>query len=121
MAKKLKLLIVDDNERLCKNLSDILKLKDYDVVGVYDGHQAIEAAKSHKFDIVLLDIKMPGLNGVDTLENLKKMASDATIVMMTAFADDTYYKERLKNSNCKIIQKPIDIDKLCELLENINC
>ncbi len=120
MAKKLKILVVDDNEKLCKNLLDIFQLRGYDALGVENGYQAIDAVKTHQFDVVLLDIKMPGINGVDTLKILREMVPDIMVIMVTAFADDAFYKEKLKNINFKIIQKPIDMNKLWTLLEKIN-
>ncbi|MFH1287418.1 MAG: response regulator [bacterium] len=119
METKLKVLIVDDNERFCDNLGDILDLKGYDILGVHDGYQAIEAVKNQKFDIALLDIKMPGLNGVETVKILKDIAPDISVIMITAFTDDSVYKDELKNIDFKVMQKPMDIDKLCMMLENI--
>ncbi len=119
MTLKHKILIVDDNKDLCENLSDILELKGYEVMGVYDGYQAVEAVKNDGFNIVLLDIKMPGINGIDTLKILKQIAPDIVVILITAFADDIFYREGLKNSDFKVIQKPIDIDMLLIELENI--
>lgn len=117
MARKLKILIVDDNESLCENLKDILEFKGYEVVGVYNGYQAIETIKKHCFEIVLMDIKMPGLNGLETLRILQDLAPKTIVIMLTAYADDLIYKEKLKTANFQILQKPIDIEKLCALLE----
>ena len=119
MGKKRKILIVDDNEDLCRNLLDILELKEYDVDIVYNGANAIGAVKNEKFDVVLLDVNMPGLSGIDTLKILKQIEPHLAIIMITAYADDIFYKEGLKSSDYEIIQKPIDIDKLFSLLENI--
>ena len=120
LAKKLKVLVVDDNEKLRKNLLDILRLKGYEGLGAENGYQAIDAVKTHQLDVVLLDIKMPGINGVDTLKILREIVPDIMVIMITAFADDAFYKEKLKNINFKIIQKPIDMNKLWGLLEKIN-
>ncbi|MCK4532607.1 response regulator [bacterium] len=120
MVKKIKALVVDDNEKLRKNLLDILQLKGYDALGAENGYQAIDAVKTHQFDVILLDIKMPGMNGVDTLKILREIVPDIMVIMITAFADDAFYKEKLKNINFKIIQKPIDMKKLWTLLEKIN-
>lgn len=120
MNLRKKILIVDDNEELCKNLSDILEYKGYEVTSVYDGYKAIEIFKKEKFEVVLLDVKMPGMNGVDTLRILKQIRSDILIIMITAFADDIFYREGLKNGEFKVIQKPIDVDKLLKILETTN-
>jgi CheY-like chemotaxis protein len=107
---------VDDNERFCNNMVDILELKGYDIKGVYDGFQAIEAVKKQKYDIVLMDIKMPGMSGVETVKMLKGIIPDLNIIMITAFADDVLSKDEIINTNMKIMQKPIDIDVLCGML-----
>lgn len=117
MELKRKILIVDDNEKLGKNLSDILEFKGCgEVVVVSDGYRAIEAVKNDRFNVVLMDVKMPGMNGVDTLKIIRQIAPEIVVIMITAFADDIVYKEDLKNIDLKIIEKPIDIDKLLTIL-----
>lgn len=118
LVDKRKILIVDDNVELCKNLSDILELKNYETVSVYNGYQAIEAVKNAKFDIVLMDVKMPGMNGIDALKALKQIAPHTLVIMITAFADDIFYKEGLKSGDVLVIQKPIDMDRLLSLLDS---
>ena len=119
MRLKTKILIVDDNELLCENLKDILELKGYEVVSVYDGHQAINAVKENNFKIVLMDIKMPGMSGIDTLKTLKQIAPELTVIFITAFADDIFYKEGLKSGDFEVITKPINIDKFLGRLEEV--
>ena len=120
MSTKLKILIVDDNEALCKNLADILEFKGFDTVGVFDGYQAINAIKNKNFDVVLMDIKMPGISGIDTLEQLKHVLPNIFIIIITAFADDQFYNNEFRSDNYQIIEKPIDIDKMLLMLNNIN-
>ncbi|MFH1191837.1 MAG: response regulator, partial [Candidatus Omnitrophota bacterium] len=86
MRLKHKILIVDDNKLLCHNLKDILELKGYQVICVYDGDQAIEAVKNDRFNVALMDVKMPGKNGIDTLKTLKQIAPELTVIFITAFA-----------------------------------
>lgn len=115
----LKILVVDDNERLCKNLVDILDVKGYEVTTTYDGSQAIEIFQNNKFDVVLMDVKMPGISGIETLKILKQIAKDIFVIMITAFADDIFYKQGLSDGDFEVIQKPMDIDRLLGMLENI--
>lgn len=117
---KPKILIVDDNQDLCRNFSDILELKGYTAACAYDGFQAINAVKNDHFDIVLMDIKMPGMSGIETLKILKQIAPHTAVIMITAFADEIFYKEGLKEGDFKIIQKPIDIEKFLGELESIS-
>lgn len=112
------ILIVDDNEKLCENLCDILELKGYDAHKAYDGYHAIESINNTDFSIVIMDIKMPGINGLDTLRILKQLTPNTIFIMITAFADDIFYKEKFKDDDIKIVQKPIDMDKLLFLIDD---
>lgn len=119
MKTKHSILIVDDNEELCKNLCDILELKGYDAQKAYDGYHAIECINSKNFSIVIMDIKMPGINGLDTLKILQRLNPKTSIIMITAFADDIFYKQGQKSCDSIVIQKPIDIDKLLNIIAEI--
>lgn len=119
MEKKLKILIADDNEKLARNLGDILGLKGYQPFLVKNGYEAVEAVKNTKFNVVLMDVKMPGINGVEALKLLKKTDPDIYAIMITAFADDIFYKNDLDHIEFEILQKPIDIDKLLLMLKKL--
>jgi DNA-binding response OmpR family regulator len=119
MGLKAKILIVDDNKLLCNTLKDILEFKGYNVASVYDGHEAVKAVQEDDFKIALMDVKMPGMSGIDTLKSLKQIAPELTIIFVTAFANDIFYKEGLKNGDFEVITKPIDIDKFLVRLEEI--
>ncbi len=117
MSRKVKLLIVDDNRDLCESLSDILELMGYEVMTVFNGHQAIAAVEKEQFDLVLMDVKMPGINGIDTLKILKKISPGLKVIMITAFADDVFFKEGLQSRDFEVARKPLNIDKFLELLK----
>jgi len=119
MRLKKKILIVDDNKLICKNLKDILEFKGYNVACVYDGHEAVKVVKEGDFKIALMDVKMPGMSGIDTLKSLKQIAPELTVIFITAFADDIFYKEGLKSGDFEVITKPIDIDKFLARLEEV--
>ncbi len=112
MRSKSKILIVDDNVLLCNNLKDILVFKGYNVTCVYDGYEAIDAVKKDNFKIVLMDVKMPRMSGIDTLKSLRQIDPDVTVILITAFAEDILYKEGLKSGDFEVITKPIDVDEL---------
>ena len=86
MSKKLRVLVVDDNEEFCQNITDILELKDYEVVSAYDGFKGLEAVKEDGFDLVLMDVKMPVMDGVETYRKVKEIAPDTPVIMVTADA-----------------------------------
>ncbi|MCK5494385.1 MAG: response regulator [Candidatus Omnitrophica bacterium] len=119
MTLKSKILIVDDNKHLCSNMKDILEFKGYSVSCVYAGLEAVKAVKEDAFTVVLMDIKMPGMNGIDTLKTLKQIAPELIVIFITALTDDTLYEEGIKSGACEIITKPFDIDKFLGRLEEV--
>lgn len=114
-----RILIADDNKELCNCLTDLLELEEYDVTAVYDGNQAIEAVRKDEFAIVLMDVKMPGLNGVEATRILKEIAPRLPVVLISAFADEELHRDGLQTTDFEIIQKPIDIHRLLQRLKQI--
>ena len=119
MTEKLKILIVDDNEEFAQNLKDVLELKGYIVMTATDGFKALEFLKEDGFHLVLMDIKMPVMNGVETFKNMKTIAPDTPVIMMTAFAVEELIRESLQNGAFGVLRKPIDFEKLFKLIENV--
>ena len=116
MSEKLKILVVDDNEEFCRNVTDILELKGYEVVSTYDGFKGLEAVKEHGFDLVLMDVKMPAMNGVETYKKVKEIVPATPVIMVTAFAVEDLLREALTQGAYGSLKKPIDFDQLLELI-----
>lgn len=117
MSEKLRVLVVDDNEEFCKNVTDILELKGYEVVSAYDGFKGLEAVKENGFDLVLMDIKMPVMDGVEAYRKIKEIAADTPVIMVTAFTVEDLIREALQQGAYGSLKKPIDFDQLLELIE----
>ncbi|MCK5053065.1 MAG: response regulator [Anaerolineales bacterium] len=112
-----KILIVDDNEEFCATLTDILKVKGHEVESVHNGFDALDAVKSGNFTLVLLDIKMPVMNGVETYKRLKQIAPQVRVIMMTAFALEDLIRDALREGAYGIFHKPIDFNMLFESID----
>jgi len=117
MANKAKILIVDDNERFCQNVKDILELKNFTVSTAHDGHQALKMAEQKYFDLVLMDVKMPVMNGVETLKKMKAIFPDIAVIMITAYSVDDLIRESLREGAFGVLSKPLDFEKLFKLIE----
>lgn len=113
------ILVVDDLRSMRLTLGGILEDKGYDVMTVGDGYQAIEAASKKHFDAIFIDIKMPGINGVQTFREIKKIDPDATVVMMTAYSVEELVKEALEEGAYAIIYKPFDINMVIAIIEDL--
>ncbi len=95
-----------------------LELNKYEVIQAADGYEAIEKALKYKPDVILMDIAMPVLDGLDSTRAMRQNAELATtpILCLTAYGD--FYKERATAAGCdEVMQKPIDFGKLDNLLE----
>ena len=117
MSEKAKILIVDDDASMCETLSDILEEKGYHVVVAQDGPKAIEEAKSQHFDLALIDIVMPGMNGIEALREMKAVDPQITAMIMTGHtALGESVSEALEAGADGILYKPLDIDAIVEMI-----
>lgn len=112
MSEKLKVLVVDDDRRMVKTIRDILMVKGYESVPAYSGEEAVEKVKDEAFDCVLMDIMMPGINGVEALHMIKETAPDLPVLMMSAYATEEQEEESKKLGAYSVLPKPLDIEAL---------
>ncbi|MFC1816781.1 response regulator [Thermodesulfobacteriota bacterium] len=115
--KPIKLLIVDDNEKFLKTIAERLGLRDFDVTPVTEGNQAIEAAKKDKFDVALLDLKMPGMDGMELLKILKEKNTFLEVVILTGHSSIDSAVEATKQGAIGYLEKPYNFEKLLEILK----
>lgn len=113
------ILVVDDLRSMRLTLGGILEDEGYSVMTVEDGYQAIEAVGKRHFDAIFIDIKMPGIDGVQTYREIKKIDSDAAVVMMTAYSVEELVKEALEEGAYAIIYKPFDINMVITIIEEM--
>ena len=116
--KEHNILIVDDNKDFADIFCDMLKANNYKAECCYGGGQAIEMAKNNVFDIMFLDIRMPEMDGIQTLKEIKKMCPDITIIMMTGYPVDELVHKAIEEKASDIIYKPFEIDKVLGLIKD---
>jgi len=117
MGKKLKLLFVDDDETFSKVMKKELSRMGYSVVCVGSGEAAMEALKKRNFDVIILDIKMPGIGGLKTLKSIKKMDPEVEVIMLTGRATIESAVESMKMGAYDYITKPCRLNELGILLK----
>jgi len=118
MAKDHRILVVDDNKDFADVFCDILKTNSYEVESCYSGAQAVDLVKKKNFDIVFLDIRMPEMDGIETLKEVMKIKPDTTVIMMTGYSVDELVHKALEEKASEIIYKPFEIDKVLSLIES---
>ncbi len=111
------ILVVDDDIGTCQTLLDILQAKGYQVDTARDGFQAISKVKERPFDVILLDIKMPGMNGVETYKEIKKIYFGIKVIMITAYAVEDLIREAYQEGAYEVIRKPLEVDSLIESIQ----
>jgi CheY-like chemotaxis protein len=116
MNDKTTILVVDDNEDLLETFAMILKRRGYEVQTACDGVDAVDKFKEQNFDVTLMDIVMPEMNGVDAFKKIREIQPEASIILMTAYSDEELMQTAKEEGVQLIIQKPIRIDKLIEMI-----
>ena len=117
--EKASILVVDDDVSFSKSLSLVLGRKGYIVTTAKDGPEALAKVKKSPFDTILMDIRMPLMDGVETYKRIKKIRPEAVVVMMTAYVVEDLVQEALQEGAYRIIYKPMDIEKLLTVIERI--
>lgn len=111
------LLIVDDEDGPRQSLRFIFK-DDYNILMANSGPQAIELAQNNRIDVAVLDIRMAGMSGIETLERLKAVNPDLEVVMMTAFETTDTMRQALRLQACDYINKPFDLTTMRAAVAN---
>ena len=112
MAKKIKVLMVDDEEQFRSTTSKILTKRGYETTVAESGEEAIDLLKKSPQDVVILDIKMPGMDGHEALTQIGKIDPDVRVIMLTGHGGAESAKESLKHGAFDYLNKPCDIELL---------
>ena len=113
-----KILVIDDEKSIRNTLQDILTHENYEVVLAEDGQEAIEKADQQKFDVVLCDVKMPGMDGIEVLDRFREIDPDATFVMISGHGTIDTAVEAIKKGAFDFISKPLDLNRLLITIRN---
>jgi len=110
--KKIKLLLVDDEENFVNTLAERMKMRDVPSKVVFNGEQALEAVQTDTPDVMVLDLRMPGIDGMDVLRKVRKTHPNVQVIILTGHGTDLDEEEAKKLGAFHYHKKPIDIDEL---------
>jgi len=113
-AKEIKLLLVDDEKSYVKVLSKRLSRRNFDVTTAFSGSEAIQALRRVDFDVAVLDLKMPDMDGLEVLKIFKKMYSKMEVIMLSGHESEHAAREGVKYGAFEYLAKPCDIEKLID-------
>jgi DNA-binding NtrC family response regulator len=111
-----KILVVDDDPGMVRTLCDIFRLRGWEAVGVYSGEEAVAEQFEHCYSHVLMDIMMPGIDGVTALKRMKLHRPACQVILMTAHTADERIAEARREGAMEVVTKPIDLPSLMRLL-----
>ena len=114
---KPRILVVDDEVDTCHNLSDILTDLGYHVDMAHDGRAALELVRRNPYDVALLDLKMPGMDGLTLYREIKKLRADTVAIVVTAYASSATANEALTAGAWQVLAKPVDFPRLLRLVD----
>ncbi len=113
-----KVLLVDDEEEFASTLSERLQLRNYEVKSASNALEALGLVHSFGPDVVLLDLKIPGMDGLETLKAIKKCDPAIEVIMLTGHGDTQSVEEGMKSGAFEYIMKPVDIGELTIKIKN---
>lgn len=116
MIDKLKVLVVDDDRRMVRTICDILRVKGHSAEPAYSGEEALETVRNEAPDCVLMDLRMDGIDGIETLKLLKGIVPDLPVVLMSAYATEEQVEEAKRAGAYSLLTKPIDIQMVISFL-----
>lgn len=114
---RIHLLMVDDEEKFLKRITQRLKLKFFEITSATNGVNAIEAAQKGRFDVAVIDLQMPGIDGVQVLEILKKNHKYLEVIILSGHATIQSAIDCTKLGAFKILEKPCEFDKLVDAIK----
>ena len=114
---KAHVLIVDDDEDFAQSLAEVIEDYGHPVKIAHSGEEAVENFRAHRFDITLMDMKLPGMSGVESFAEFRKLSPDAKVVMMTGYSVEDLIRQAQDEGALAVFQKPIDLDALMKFIE----
>ena len=114
-----RILIFEDDEEMRSLLEDILEEEGFETESVSNGFDGLQELTKERFDLVITDIRMPGLTGLDILPIIKRLQPDASVIVITAFGNEEVYRRSFEKGAAGYLEKPIHMDKLKTLVHEM--
>jgi two-component system response regulator AtoC len=118
-ADKKRILITEDDEEMRSLLKDFLEEEGFETDSVSNGSDAFRKLLKEPFDLIITDIRMPGLTGLDILPGLKKLQPEAPIIVITAFGSEEVYRRSFERGATAYLEKPLHFNRLRTLIHKV--
>ncbi len=118
-TRPLRIFVVDDHRDVAEGLADVLRMHGHEVEVAFNGEQAIRVFREKDFDIAFMDVMMPGMNGVESFLEIRKIKPAARVIMMTGYSVEQLLDQAVENKAYGVLHKPVAIDDVMEALERV--
>lgn len=116
--KKLRLLLVDDEKEFVGTLADRLKMRDLEATVAHDGEEALSAVEKEEPDVIVLDVKMPGMDGIEVLRRVKDAYPNVEVIILTGHGSEKDEEAARRLGAFDYVKKPADLDTLVPRIKN---
>ncbi len=113
-----RILVVDDDPGMVRTLKDILRLHGWDVDAASNGDEAVQAVERQSYSAVLMDVRMPGMDGVTAFQRMHQRRPRIPVLLMTAYASDHLLAQAMQGGVLRILPKPLDLRQTLQLLDS---
>ncbi len=114
--QQLRILVVDDEEDLVATMAERMTLRDIQVEAVTSGIDALQCMKEQEFDAIVLDVKMPGIDGLQLMAEIRRKHPNLPVIMLTGHGSAADAEKGIRQGAFDYLMKPVDIDRLIEKL-----
>ena len=115
----MRILVVDDDRDFTESIGELIELEGHQPILAYNGVEALKIFKQNNVDIILMDFRMPGLSGIETLSEIRKLNLSVPVVIMTAYASRELTEDAIKHGAIDVMNKPFNINKLMKVISSI--
>lgn len=112
-----RILVVDDEKQMVKTLVDIIRLRGWEADGAYSGEAAVDAVRERDYAVVLMDVRMAGINGVEAFKAMKAARPGIRVILMTAYTTTEILEDAEREGALRILSKPVALTGLLEVLD----
>jgi len=111
-----RILVVDDEQNMRTTLADILADEGFDVSTAESGERAVKLCRREPFDTVLMDVRMPGIDGIEACRRIRELRPEARVILMSAYSVEQLVEDSLRGGVVAFLRKPLDAERLLALL-----
>ncbi|MBN2468416.1 MAG: response regulator [Deltaproteobacteria bacterium] len=119
MGKVVRILVVDDELPICELMDEFLSSQGYQIMTATNGEEALAKFEDTGPDVVILDLRMPGMSGLEVLRSMRAQGGAAHIIMLSAYGDSPTVQEALRSGANYYVEKPMKFSQLVEILKDI--